>query len=410
MIKKFRIFTALARVSPTDVNSRHSSCLTNFLLSGRSVMLEMPQRSGKKILSHMLTSHGGEIFIHTLNISRSILEDPPSISEGPGGRVTDYRIPDYGTLMKDNRMAPYYGHVKAQEGQQPIEKMRDRVARYTKSCPMIISATTIFNMEALEPLQKILVQVSSSSYRNKILCILTIYFCTTILQEELSEDNLAECRKIIFSLHSMEHRGELLPVPMTTSASGGKGKTMKKDEQYRLMFTELEKYLTTHCRTENHVKVLNCLLESRNKPQASTDRLLSTVAASKKDEKAEFDMASKEWENYNKMTEREKADFNRNGSSDTKRNRSPSPGPPHAKRAKQQARASSPATNNSSSSGGNNESLFDILTKKNRAKARNYFSVPFVGMRSVGEKARLYLSLDRKSAEKEHGFGNSGEN
>ena len=232
----------------------------------------------------------------------------------------------------------------------------------------------------------------------------------TILQEELSEDNLAECRKIIFSLHSMEHRGELLPVPMTTSASGGKGKTMKKDEQYRLMFTELEKYLTTHCRTENHVKVLNCLLESRNKPQASTDRLLSTVAASKKDEKAEFDMASKEWENYNKMTEREKADFNRNGSSDTKRNRSPSPGPPHAKRAKQQARASSPATNNSSSSGGTNESLFDILTKKNRAKARNYFSVPFVGMRSVGEKARLYLSLDRKSAEKEHGFGNAGDN
>ena len=95
--------TALARVTPTDVNSRPSSCLTNFLLSGRSVMLEMPRRSGSKILSHMLTSHGGEIFIHTLNISRSVLEDPPSISEGPGGRVTDYRIPDFGTLMKDNR-------------------------------------------------------------------------------------------------------------------------------------------------------------------------------------------------------------------------------------------------------------------------------------------------------------------
>ena len=151
--------TALARVTPTDVNSRPSSCLTNFLLSGRSVMLEMPRRSGSKILSHMLTSHGGEIFIHTLNISRSILEDPPSISEGPGGRITDYRITDYGTLMKDNRMAPYYGSVKGQESQQPIEKMRDRIARYTRSCPMIISATTIFNMEALEPLQKILVQV-----------------------------------------------------------------------------------------------------------------------------------------------------------------------------------------------------------------------------------------------------------
>ena len=46
--------TALARVTPTDVNSRPSSCLTNFLLSGRSVMLEMPRRSGTKILSHMV--------------------------------------------------------------------------------------------------------------------------------------------------------------------------------------------------------------------------------------------------------------------------------------------------------------------------------------------------------------------
>jgi len=150
--------TALARVTPTDVNSRPSSCLTNFLLSGRSVMLEMPRRSGTKILSHMLTSHGGEIFIHTLNISRSVLEEPPSISEGPGGRVTDYRVPDFGILMKSNRVAPYFGEVKTKEV-QPIEKMRNRLARHTKCQTMIISSTTIFNMEALEPLQQIMVQV-----------------------------------------------------------------------------------------------------------------------------------------------------------------------------------------------------------------------------------------------------------
>ena len=55
-------------------------------------MLEMQKRgSNTKIISHMLTSHGGEIFIHNLSTSRSALEDPPSISEGPGGRVTDYR-------------------------------------------------------------------------------------------------------------------------------------------------------------------------------------------------------------------------------------------------------------------------------------------------------------------------------
>jgi len=61
--------------------------------AGRAVMLEQPRKSGLRVTSHMLTSHGGEIFIHSIPTGRSILEDPPSISEGPGGRVTDYRIP-----------------------------------------------------------------------------------------------------------------------------------------------------------------------------------------------------------------------------------------------------------------------------------------------------------------------------
>lgn len=55
-------------------------------------MLEMARRGGGKMISHLLVAHGGEIFIHSLSTARSILEDPPSISEGGGGRVTDYRI------------------------------------------------------------------------------------------------------------------------------------------------------------------------------------------------------------------------------------------------------------------------------------------------------------------------------
>ena len=71
-------------------------------------MLEM-QKKGSKLISHMLTSHGGEIFIHSLAASRSALEDPPSISEGPGGRVTDYRINDFAVLIKTHRLAPWSG-------------------------------------------------------------------------------------------------------------------------------------------------------------------------------------------------------------------------------------------------------------------------------------------------------------
>ena len=59
---------------------------------GRSVMLEQPRKPGTRVISHMLASHGGEIYIHVLSTTRSTLEDPPSISEGCGGRVTDYRI------------------------------------------------------------------------------------------------------------------------------------------------------------------------------------------------------------------------------------------------------------------------------------------------------------------------------
>ena len=193
------------------------------------------------------------------------------------------------------------------------------------------------------------------------------------MQEELTEENLAECRKIIYSLLSMENRSEMLPVPVSSSISG-KGKTMKKEDQYKTMYNELEKYINAHCRTEKHAKVLNCLLESRNKP--TVDR--PPGLASKKE--SEWDLANKELDSYNRMTEREKSDFNQDEEkSSLKRSRSPSPGP-----TKQIKRSSS------------NESLLDIFLKKQKENSNARFTVPFAGMKSVGEKARLYLSLERK--------------
>ena len=132
------------------------------------------------------------------------------------------------------------------------------------------------------------------------------------MQEELTEENLAECRKIIYSLLSMENRSEMLPVPVSSSISG-KGKTMKKEDQYKTMYNELEKYINAHCRTEKHAKVLNCLLESRNKP--TVDR--PPGLASKKE--SEWDLANKELDSYNRMTEREKSDFNQDEEKTTER-------------------------------------------------------------------------------------------
>jgi len=175
-----------------------------------------------------------------------------------------------------------------------------------------------------------------------------------------------------------------LPVPVTASVSGGKGKAMKKDDQYKMMFAELEKYMAAHCRTAKHIKVLNCLLESRNRPPAP-DRPPPGGSMPKRDEKGDWDMTIKELDRYNNMTKREKSDFNGVSAdqSSSKRGRSTSPGP-SIKKAK---------------SSGNGEMLLDMWKKNVKEKSQTRFTVPFAGLRLVGEKAKLYLSLERKEKE-----------
>jgi hypothetical protein len=85
--------SSIYRVTPADVISRPTVCLINFVLSGKPVLFEQPRRnSTTKLISHSLTCHGGSIFLRCLPEGRSYLDDPPSISEGWGGRITDYRI------------------------------------------------------------------------------------------------------------------------------------------------------------------------------------------------------------------------------------------------------------------------------------------------------------------------------
>lgn len=226
--------TSSFRITPVDVNNRPSSCLTNFLLNGRAVMLEMPRKSGSKVMSHMLASHGGEIFIHTLGTGRSILEDPPSISEGCGGRVTDYRINDFGEFMKHSRLIPY--ELPSDSSEQPVEKAKKKLLRLTQYWPMVISHTTIFNMTAqMTPLLDL------------------------ITKETLDINEVTECKKVIYYLVSYENKGTSLPVPTV----GTRGKGPKREEQYRIMWNELEAFVRCHCITAEHRSVLDCLLECR---------------------------------------------------------------------------------------------------------------------------------------------------
>lgn len=165
--------TSMHRITPVEVNSRPSSCLINFLLNGRSVMLEMSRKHGGKLTSHMLACHGGEIFIHTLctarylfssncskhydywayNSSRSVLEDPPSISEGCGGRVTDYRITDFGHFIQQNKIQPLKRKL---EDLNAIQRMKVRLDRQTNFWPMTINSTILLNLKSVSQLINVL--------------------------------------------------------------------------------------------------------------------------------------------------------------------------------------------------------------------------------------------------------------
>uniref|UniRef100_UPI00398E6845 integrator complex subunit 13 isoform X3 n=1 Tax=Pristiophorus japonicus TaxID=55135 RepID=UPI00398E6845 len=254
--------TGAYRISPVDVNSRPSSCLTNFLLNGRSVLLEQPRKSGSKVISHMLCSHGGEIFLHVLSSVRSILEDPPSISEGCGGRVTDYRITDFGEFMRENRLAPVLETRYMMDGstEVPLERAKSQLERHTRYWPMIISQTTIFNMQAVVPLASL------------------------IVKESLTDDDVLNCQKTIYNLVDMERKNDHLPI----STVGTRGKGSKRDEQYRIMWNELETLVRAHLNnSEKHQRVLECLLACRSKPPEEEERKKTRRKREDKEDKSE---------------------------------------------------------------------------------------------------------------------------
>lgn len=228
------------RITPVDVNSRPSSCLTNFLLAGRAVMLEQPRKSGVKVISHMLASHGGEIFVHIIPTCRSALEDPPSISEGCGGRVTDYRITDFGEFMKEHRLSP--GSSSGHAESLPISKAFECLERSSRFWPVVISETILGNlMSSISPLP------------------------TLMEKEQLTDDEVLECKKVIYNVVSMETKNEPLPVPVV------RGKGPRREEQYRQLWGELENLVRAYTGTSGqHEKVLECLLECK-KPNSSGD-------------------------------------------------------------------------------------------------------------------------------------------
>ncbi|KAM3964456.1 integrator complex subunit 13 asun [Aphomia sociella] len=229
----------LWRVTPADVASRPSACLVNFLLNGRSVTLEVPSRKGGgRSASHVLAAQGGELWIGALG-GRTPYDDPPALSEGAGGRVTDYRIKEFGALMQQNRLHPL-------RGTGANGRARARLQRHTTYWPLTISSTLIFNLgSVMEPLTRL------------------------VVQESLTEDEVDTCRNVLLSLFGMESRHEF-PSSQVPSNIRGKSST-RREEQWRQVWGELEALVRAHSASPAHRALLRVLLDCRAHNNHNTD-------------------------------------------------------------------------------------------------------------------------------------------
>ena len=92
-----------------------------------------------------------------------------------------------------------------------------------------------------------------------------------MIREELTDDQVLECKKVIYNLLGMEERSDALPPACSGHRGdrGSSGRSSRREEQYRLLFNEVEILLRRHCRSEQHKRVLACLLECRAKGTAS---------------------------------------------------------------------------------------------------------------------------------------------
>lgn len=76
-------------------------------------------------------------------------------------------------------------------------------------------------------------------------------------KEKISDDEVIQCKKVIYNLISVETKHEPLLLPNL----GQRAKGQKREEQYKVMWNELEMLLKSNLHTENHRSVYNCLLE-----------------------------------------------------------------------------------------------------------------------------------------------------
>lgn len=248
---------AVSRITSVDVNSRPSACLTNFLLSGRTVMLEIFKSKNMRVGTHILASHNGELYIHSLSSQQQQHQggsnklpnshDVPPISESLGGRVTDYRINDFVEFMWQNTFS------KSHITDNPSYKTSKLIKRQTLYWPLSLGHTILLNVpQLLGPLLKV------------------------IPKENLNQFDIDQSKAAIDQLMKYEKESHALPsvsivdiLKHHNNGGGSNSQRTKLSQLYKLFWNELEYFLRVHSTTGEHEMILEYLLERRHKKSSS---------------------------------------------------------------------------------------------------------------------------------------------
>lgn len=234
---------AASRITAVDVNSRPSACLTNFLLSGRQVLLEIFKSKSNRIATHVLASHNGELYIHSLATTQPklIVGDPPSINENLGGKVADYRMNDFVDFMKQHTLCKLALTIE-----DPLNRSTSIIKRQTLYWPIVLGHTILLNVPSL--LGPILIKIP---------------------KESMSSADVEECKCTIDNLIKAEKEGHALPSitildiikSSNSSSNRSNSEASRLNQLYKLLWNELEYFLRVHSTTPEHEAILDYLLE-----------------------------------------------------------------------------------------------------------------------------------------------------
>lgn len=142
--------------------------------------------------------------------------------------------------------------LKMKYPDENLGKVRAKIAKMTKYWPLTFNSSVVYNIR---------------QYVEPVLILTT--------KEDLTEEEVMQCQQCIYQLVGIEARHEL-----TLNSQRIKG---KKDDQYRLMWNELEVIVGLNGKSTGHKAVLQCIRKVRTQsPEASEKEIDSALGGLRK--------------------------------------------------------------------------------------------------------------------------------